>query len=101
MRSRPCADERALGHSALEDDRRWYRQHVVPRGGQRILVDVELRELDPAAALLLELFEDRLDGAARPAPWRPEVEHDRCVALQHVSLERVVRDLEHELRVAS
>src|SRR3954452_16502978 len=101
MRSGPRADERALGHATLEHDRRRYRQHVVARCRQRILVDVELRELNPPAALLLELFENRLDGAARSAPTRPEGEHPPCVALQPVALERGVRDLEHELRVAA
>ena len=57
-------------------------------------------ELDAAAVLRLELLQDRLDGLARAAPRRPEVEDDGSVGLQDVVLERGIGDFEHELRVA-
>ena len=72
----------------------------VARGGGGVLVDVDLRELDPAVRVRFELLEDRLDRTARPAPRRPEVEHDRDVAVQHVLLERLVGHVEHAGSVA-
>src|SRR5436190_19207532 len=100
MRARPGADHSGPRLAAVEQDRRGDREDVVPRGRQRVLVDVQLRDLDLAVCLRLQLLQDRLDRATRPAPRRPEVEDDRHVALEHVALERLVGYLEHGARVA-
>src|SRR5207253_8946560 len=71
-------------------------QDAVARRRDGVLVDVQLRELDAPARLRLKLPEDRLDGLARSAPGRPEIEHDRCLGLQDVPLERRVGYFEHE-----
>ena len=46
--------------------------------GGPMLVDVQLREREPTTGLGLERGENRLDGPARPAPGRPEVDEDRA-----------------------
>jgi len=100
VRPRSRADQRRLRLAAVEQDRGRDREDVVPRGGEGVLVDVQLRELDLSARVCLELLEDRLDCAAGSAPRRPEVEDDWHVALKDVAVEGRVGDLEHGLRVA-
>src|SRR5581483_5621049 len=70
------ADDRAGRATAVEHDERRQREHVVPRRDLREVVGVHARELDAARELPLELLEDRLERAARPAPGRPEVDGD-------------------------
>ena len=52
------------------------------RGDVRVVVDVELRDLDRLAVRARDLFEHRRDHLARPAPLGPEVDehrrHPRC-----------------------
>lgn len=54
------------------------------------LVDVHLRELDPAHERLGELGEHRFGAAARRAPVRVEVDDDRQRRADHLGLEGVV-----------
>ena len=58
-----------------EDDGR-DREDVVAARDPRMLVDVELRD----GHALLELGQDRLEGLARTAPRRPEVDEERAAA---------------------
>src|SRR4029450_8319392 len=97
MRPGTCTYEGRLRLAVFEENRRRNREHVVARCCDRVLVDVQLRELYAAAVLCLELLENRIDCFARPAPRRPEIQDDRRVRLQDISLERLVRDLEHAL----
>ena len=77
MTSRACADERLLRAAVREEDHGRNREHVIPGGDLRVVVDVDPGELDPACGLALELLEDRPDRLARPAPRRPEVDDER------------------------
>src|SRR5204862_206619 len=53
-----------------------------------------LKEL--ASGLLgFELLEDRLDGLARPAPGRPEVDDHGCFRLENFLFEACVREFVH------
>ena len=52
-------------------------------------------EPQPAVVLALEVDEERLDRAARPAPRRGEVDEHGHVGAQHVVLEARVRRLDH------
>ncbi len=70
------------------------RQHLVARGDLGMLVDVELREGDASVACCDELLEHPLDGAARLAPRRPEVDDDRAAADRLVERGRV--ELAHD-----
>ena len=62
---------------AAEDDHRRDRLDLEAGGAARVLVDVQLRDLQLARALAGERLEHRRDGAARPAPGRPEVDQHR------------------------
>src|SRR5690606_2200880 len=53
----------------------------------RVLVDVELDDVDLVAVLLGDLLEDRRDHAARAAPLGPEVHEHGLVVLQDFRLE--------------
>ena len=52
-----------------------------------LLVGVDLGEADPGLELARRLLELRRHGLAGPAPWRPEVDQQRDVALGSVGLE--------------
>src|SRR4051812_14169029 len=58
----------------------------------RVLIDVELRQPDLSGEFHRNLLDRRAEDAARTAPWRPEVDHDRRGArrLDHVALKRLV-----------
>src|SRR5690606_15152820 len=59
----------------------------------RVLVGVELDDLELVAPLLRELLEDGCDHLAGAAPGCPEVDEDRPVVLQDVLGERRVAGL--------
>jgi aminoglycoside phosphotransferase (APT) family kinase protein len=67
------------------------------RGDLRVLVDVHLGELDGTIGSRDGLFEHRTQGAARSAPRRPEVHHDRnrLGSVEDLGLERGVGDVCH------
>ena len=60
-----------------------------------LLVDVHLDELH--VALVGDAVEHRRDGVARAAPFRPEVDDDGLVALEHFLLEALFRDSSRHL----
>src|SRR4029079_16512257 len=63
----------------------------------RVLVDVQLRQLELAAHVAGDSLEDRSDDAARPAPGGPEVDQHRNLAgsLEHDTIEIVITDIAH------
>src|SRR3954470_8453593 len=71
--------------SALKQQRR-DRLHLVHRADPRVLVDVQLHDLQLALPLLRRLLEHRSDGAARAAPRRPEIHQHRDGAVLHFAL---------------
>src|SRR5665213_4135354 len=90
---RRCADL-ARGHLAvLEDHQGRDRHDAVFRRYARVLVDIELHDLDLVAHGARDLLERRRDHAARPAPFGPEINHHRARRLQHLGLEGRIRQL--------
>ena len=83
-------DDLADRLATLEDQQRRDRADPVLTGGHRVLVGVELHELDAAVVLLGEFLDDRRDHAAGAAPGRPEVDQHRVVVLDHIQVERGV-----------
>ena len=80
--------DRGCGRLAvLEEHHRRDRGDPVALGDLRLLVDVHLDELELTGALLDDPVEDRGDRVARPAPFRPEVDEDGLVRLEHFVLE--------------
>src|SRR5215211_6877402 len=79
--------ERLDGRDALDPER---------RGETLVRVGVDLRERDPAAALLHRLLEHRRELPARPAPGGPEVDDHRQLAgaLDDVPLEGLLGRVE-------
>ena len=91
-----CGADLPRGHLAvLEDHQRRDRHDAVLRGGLRILVDVELQDLDLVAERARDFLERRRDHPARTAPFGPEIHHDRAGRLQYLGLESGVRNLVH------
>jgi hypothetical protein len=93
------ADDRLAGLAVCEEDRGRDGEHAVSGGDDRVLVDVQLCEFDPARVLLGEVCEDGLDGLARAAPGGPEVDDHGSVGLQDLGVERFVGDLAHRARL--
>src|SRR5712671_344831 len=78
----------ARGHLAvLEDHQGRDRHDAVFRRHARVLVDVELHNLDLVAHGAGDFLERRRDHAARAAPLGPEVDNDRAGRLEHLGLE--------------
>src|SRR5919107_174855 len=65
---------------------------AVPGRDGRVLVGVDLDDVDLVGVLAGQLVQDRRHGLARLAPGRPEVDHDRLVAGEDVGVEAVVGD---------
>ena len=72
-----------------EQDHGRQRKHAVARRGRRVGVDVDLHDVER------QLLEGRLDRLARPAPRRPEIDHDGLRSGQHLVGERRVGHLAH------
>ena len=68
---------------------------------QRVLVDVQLGELDAAAGFGLQLLEDRLDALHGPHHGAQKSSTTGVSASQDVLLKSGVGDLEHGFRVAA
>src|SRR5579884_25903 len=93
---RHVADDPLDQLSAPEDPERRDAHDAVPGGDGAVLVDVDLRDLEPPLVLLGELLDDRGDHPARTAPRRPEVHQHRGRRLEHLRVERLLR---HSLRL--
>src|SRR4051812_19090189 len=63
--------------TVLEDDERGDAHDVEPPGDVRVVVDVQLGDLELAGLLVGDLVEDRGDHLARTAPLGPEVDEHR------------------------
>src|SRR5690606_27157451 len=86
-RARQCAfADRLHGRDAADLER---------LGEPRCLVDVHAGEHEGARVLLRELLEDRAELAARAAPRRPEIDHDRALVggFEHLALEVRIADV--------
>ena len=68
--------------AVLEQHQRRDRHDAVLRRRRRVLVDVELDDLDLAAERAGDLLERRRDHAAGAAPFGPEIDHDRLGRLR-------------------
>ena len=77
--------------AVLEQQQRRDRHDAVFGGGVRVLVDIELDDLDLVAELAGDLFQRRRDHAAGAAPFRPEIHHDRFGRFQNIRFEACVR----------
>ena len=81
-RLRLGADRCRCGLAVLEEDHHRDRLDPVALRERRLLVDVHLDELDVAVRLLHDPVEHGGDGVAGPAPFGPEVDDHRLVALE-------------------
>src|SRR5437868_14072471 len=83
---RHVADEPLRFLAALEQDHRRDGADAEAARGDRVGVDIELR--DPDVLLLgCDLLEDRGDHPAGAAPGRPEIDQHRSVRLEDLLLE--------------
>src|SRR5256885_2232720 len=87
---RPDGGSRRL--AVLEQDQRRDRHHAVALRDRRLLVDVELHDLE-VAALGCDLVEHGRDRVARPAPLGPEVDEHRLAGAEHLVLEGLFGDV--------
>src|SRR5712691_1192200 len=83
----------AIGLAAvLEQDHGRDGADAKTPGGDRIGVDVKLRDAELLALLVRDVLEDRSDHPARTAPRRPEIDEHGHVRLQDLLLECLVAD---------
>ena len=76
--ARPNRTDEAVDDLAVLDRHHRGNRLDLERGRDPgVLVDVHLGELDRSPRRIDHVFEDRPERAARPAPGRPEVDHDR------------------------
>src|SRR3989304_1004626 len=84
----------ARGHLAvLEDHQRRDRHDPVLGRGLRVLIDIELYDLELALQFGRNLFEHGCDDAAGPAPFGPEIHEYGIGGLEHVGVEGRVGNL--------
>src|SRR6516165_1144681 len=84
--------------TVLEQHQSRNRHDAVFRRRARVLVDIELDDLDLAVERVGNLFERRRDHPARAAPFRPEINNHGTARLEHVLLEGGIGDLlDHEI----
>src|SRR5215475_14296843 len=74
------ADETLLHLALVEDEERRDAHDVVATRDVRVVVDVELRDLDATGVLLGDVLEHGGDHLAGPAPLGPEVDEYRRVS---------------------
>jgi hypothetical protein len=89
---RHVADESLRLLAVLEQDHGRDRAHAVAARGDRVRVDVQLRDLQLLAALVRDLLEDGRDHPARTAPRGPEVDEHRLIGPDDLLLEGLVTD---------
>src|SRR5438067_7422186 len=90
---RPGADLARGFLAVLEHHQGRDRHDSIFRCGSRVLVHVELDDLDLAAKRAGDLLERRCDHLAWAAPFGPEIDHHRACGLEHLGLEICVRNL--------
>ena len=97
-----CLHQPALGHraddlfldlAALDDEQVGNAAHAVTSGSLRIVVNVDLRNLQAPVVLARKIVEDRRDRAAWPAPRRPEINQHRSRRLQNFLVEARVGNM--------
>ena len=72
------ADGLAYLFAVPESDQRGDAEHAEALSDVRVIVHIELADLDLAAYLLLELIEDRALHTAGAAPLRPEINDNKA-----------------------
>jgi len=80
------ADDFLRDRPVLEQQQGRDREDFVLGGSLLVLVDVEAEDRQ-VVALGIDLFEHRMDDAARAAPRSPEVDEHGTVGLDHVGFE--------------
>jgi uncharacterized membrane protein (GlpM family) len=91
---RRCAGLLGRQLAALEHHQHRNRLDTELGRDLRILVDIDLGDLDLAGHLRRDLIESRGDHAARTAPFGPEIDDHRLRRIENVGFERSVRDLD-------
>src|SRR5262249_4143805 len=77
--------------AVLDQHQRRDLQDAVPGGSIRILVNVELDDLDLVAELARDLFKRRRDHAAGATPFGPKIHDHRFGRLQNIRFKTSVR----------
>src|SRR5258708_12641080 len=72
------------GLPALKHHQKRNAVRSVLRGKLRILVHVQLGDLQPSRVLVRELFQRRRNHATWPAPYGPKINEHGLVAVQHL-----------------
>jgi hypothetical protein len=81
-----------LTRALLEDGQGRNRHHAIGHGGLRVLLDVDLDDLDLVAQFSRDLGQQRVDLFAGHAPLGPEIDEYRLVGPKNVTGERLVGD---------
>src|SRR5207249_15897 len=83
---RPRPDEFLHGLAVLEKHDGRDAHHLIATGNLRILVRVQLHDLEFPGILIRQFLDDRGHHLARAAPDGPEIHHHQTGSLHHVSI---------------
>src|SRR5207249_6233210 len=78
-----CPDLLRRDLTTLEKNQGRYATDAIFCGRAGIRIDVELGDRKPAGVVLGHLIKDGSNHFARPTPFRPIVDQNRCARLQH------------------
>jgi len=91
------ADDLLDDLAPLEDIEAWNAPDRVLGRDPLVLVHVHLRHLHLALVLLRDFLDDWGHDAARAAPFRPEIDEDRNLRLEHLGVECAVAHLDYRI----
>src|SRR4051812_33958755 len=74
--TRSRANDLIVNLAVFHKEKHWDGTDAIPHRELLVLVDIHLADLGTTRALAGDLVDDWRDQAARPAPRRPEIEHD-------------------------
>jgi len=90
---RNVADDAIDRLTVLEENQARDSRNLVLAGKARIFVGIQFDELRLAGVRRCNLFDNRTEHAARPAPWRPKVDQHRLGILQHLTVKVRLRNI--------
>jgi hypothetical protein len=81
--------------AVFEKNKRGYGTDAVFARSRRIVVHIHLGNLDPSIEFRRQLIDNRSNGLARTAPWRPEIDEAGKVSLQDLGVKFIVGNMDH------
>src|SRR5215472_6001006 len=86
MPFRHCAHDLLLDLAALDDEQVWDPTYAIAGRYLRVVIDIDLHDLEPPGVFIRQIVDDRSDRTAGSAPWRPKIDQDRLGRLENFLL---------------